>query len=310
MPAKVFISCGQANDEERTISQELYDWFEAKGYKPYVATQVPTIPEINTGILSELKSSDYYLFINFERETVNPHGTGSPFRRGSMYTNQELAVAVAFGFDQLILLNQKTVRREGILHYMGVNTTPFDSIRDVLRTVQEVVSTARWENTFSRHLIVENIWIDPTPTPYGDQTTFDPYTGVISPRLSNIGHIEVSNARPDIAAINCAMRLVSIELTGSGKKQGSPDQGRLKATARSEYDQAIWPKSTGSFDLFGIHANQFPKTYLHSELDVRPPSADRPLPEDGQRQPASAADEGICGLRPDHAKHSSDGPLL
>lgn len=264
MPAKVFISCGQAPDEEQKMAKELSDWFDREGYKPYVATQVPTIPEINNEILSELKSSDYYLFINLQRETVNPRDPGQDtFRRGSMYTNQELAVAVAFGFDRLILLNQKTVRPEGILAYMGVNTTRFNSIADVLAAVKSEVSRAGWEKTFSRHLKVENIWIDSTSIPYGDHST------ILFPRPSFIGHVEVSNRRPDIAALNCAIRLVSIESSGSGK-QASPDQSRLKATGRLGYDQAIWPKSKGSFDLFGINANQFPETYLHSELDVRP----------------------------------------
>jgi hypothetical protein len=271
MPAKVFISCGQATLAEQEMADKLKEWFEEKkqGYTGYVATAVPTIPEVNAEILSHLKSSDYFLFINFERETVNPRDPTDPmFRRGSMYTNQELAVAVAFGFDKLILLNQESVRPEGILAYMGVNTKTFNSINEVLDLVQANVSKWGWENTFSRHLTIKEIKLHNEIVGYGDHTTFD-QLGYPSGRPDRIAHIELHNGRADIAAINCAMRLVSIQQSGLSK-QDNFDQGRLKAMGRLGYDQAIWPKSSGSFDLFAIHKDHYPDIYLHSENDILP----------------------------------------
>jgi len=270
MPAKVFISCGQATPAEKEMANKLKEWFEdpKQGYTAYVATAIPTIPELNTEILSHLKSSDYYLFINLEREEVKPRDPTKPvFRKGSVYTNQELAVALAFGFDKLILLNQESVRAEGILAYMVVNTETFNSISEVFDRVIANVSKSGWENTFSRHLTINEIVLHDEIVGYADHstTTFPPTFR----RPDRIAHIELHNGRADIAAIDCAMRLLSIQQSGLSK-QDNFDQGRLKAMGRLGYDQAIWPKSSGSFDLFGIHADHYPHIYLHSENDILP----------------------------------------
>jgi hypothetical protein len=265
MPAKVFVSCGQATDQERTMATEVAEWFKTEGYTAYVATEVQTISELNSQIVYELKSSDYYLFINLARETISsPDPLPASFRRGSVYTNQELAVAYAYGFDKPILLNQKDVRKEGILSYITINTKEFDSINDVPKAVKEAVKKSGWENTFSRHLEVydDDVQLD-GPVPYRDHTIG--WSG----QPFSIAHLNVRNNRPDIAAINCAARLIEIQQSGSPARP-SPDQGRLKAMLRHGYEQSIWPRSTGAFDLFGIHDTYYPMTYLLSELDVTP----------------------------------------
>lgn len=58
MPAKVFISCGQASDKERYFASVVGEWFRAEGYKPYIAIDVQKILDLNAGIIGELKTSD------------------------------------------------------------------------------------------------------------------------------------------------------------------------------------------------------------------------------------------------------------
>jgi len=43
MPSRIFISCGQATDEERGSQVILKSGFRSQGYDPYVAVQVQTI---------------------------------------------------------------------------------------------------------------------------------------------------------------------------------------------------------------------------------------------------------------------------
>ena len=243
------------------MASQIKHWFESEGYGTYVATHVQTLQELNSQIIDALKSSDYFLFINLPRETVG-HKKGDRPRRGSVYSNQELAVAHAFGFDHMILVNHKDVRKEGVYSFLVVNTPEFESLDEVLSIVKEAVKISRWENTFSRHLQLGNLRLDGSVL-YGD------HTGTKNLRIA---HIDVSNGRPDIAASDCAAQFVSIVRSGSSS-QSSPDQSRLKATGRQGYSQFIWPKSTGSFDLFGIETNSYPITYLLSEADIfpRPP---------------------------------------
>lgn len=86
-------------------------------------------------------------------------------------------------------------------------------------------------------------------------------------RLFYIAHIDVRNSRPDIAAPDCEIRLVRIYSSSLGERR-SPDQNPLKVTTRAAYSQSIRPQDCGTFDLFGIDANSYPKTYLLNESDV------------------------------------------
>src|SRR5208283_3911446 len=160
MPAKVFISCGQATPQERSVATALGAWFSANGYNPYVAIKVQSILDLNVGIISELKTSDYYLFINFSREAVKT-SFFSNFHRGSLYTNQELAIAYALGIDRMLLLNQRGCATEGVFKYMVTNVPEFTTHAEVLPLVQQAVHDAAWSPSYTRQLVAENLRLDP-----------------------------------------------------------------------------------------------------------------------------------------------------
>jgi len=266
MSAKVFISCGQSTDEEKQAARNVETWFTTKGFHPYVAIQVNTgIPDLNRWVIEELKSSDYFVFINFAREEISSStGSFKPFRRGSVYANQELAVAVSLGFEgRMILVNQRGAEREGIFKIMVCNTDEFDTFDRIVPIIEESVLSEKWNKLSSRHLSIENSRIDHTPVRYYDHD---------QERLLNIAHIDVKNSRPDIPAADCTIRLVKIE--SSQGERASLDRNALKVTGSDRaYAQNIWQNSFGTFDLFGIDAFSYPDTYLLSESDVTPRSA-------------------------------------
>jgi hypothetical protein len=76
----------------KKIAQKVGKLLESRGFNVYVAIDVQTIFEINTGIIRELKDSDYDLFVNFCREKMDAG------LRGSLFSNQELAIAYALGY--------------------------------------------------------------------------------------------------------------------------------------------------------------------------------------------------------------------
>ncbi|MBL7074261.1 hypothetical protein ISS37_03365 [candidate division KSB1 bacterium] len=59
MPGKVFISCGQVNDEERQIASDVSNWLSNQGFEPYVAIEAQSIQDVNSSIIGNLKTSDY-----------------------------------------------------------------------------------------------------------------------------------------------------------------------------------------------------------------------------------------------------------
>jgi hypothetical protein len=92
MKSKVFVSCGQKNKREVEVAREIRDLLSKRGFQPYIAKKVQAEFEINSEIIRELKNSDFYLFINFRRERI---GWGK--FRGSLFSNQEFAIAYALG---------------------------------------------------------------------------------------------------------------------------------------------------------------------------------------------------------------------
>lgn len=260
MAAKVFVSCGLSNPEEVKVAEEVRRWLKSEGYDPFVALEVPTFAELNTQLIRELKSSEYYLFINFPRGRVKPK-KGKRFYRGSVYTNQELAVALAFGFEKhMILLNHRLVRAEGVLDFLVSNTKPFSKTPDILPIIKREIVRAAWSPSFSKQLQVLGCPKD-EPVNYG--------RAVPQIRSLRIAHLVLRNARDDLTARNCCVRLLTIEESGQPIRN-SPDPTRLKVMEVPGYSLDISPKHEWRFDIFGVDDNQYPDTFLLSERDVNP----------------------------------------
>ena len=138
------------------MAADVSKWFANQGYSTYVATEVQTIRELNSQIIDALKSSDYFLFINLPRESVS-FTAGCGTCRGSIYSNQELAVAHAFGFEHMILVTHKNVVEEGVSKFLVVNTPKFDELNEILPIVQDAVAKSGWKSVFSRHLQLSNL---------------------------------------------------------------------------------------------------------------------------------------------------------
>src|SRR5262249_18029588 len=145
MPCKVFVSCGQRPGEEQKVAREICNMLIRRGFEPYLAINAQTILEINAGIIGELKDSDCYLLVNFRRD---PIGEGK--FRGSLFSNQELAIAYAFGFDRLLIVNQEAVEAEGMLRYIGINTESFGDVSECCAAVE--LNRSTWTKDYSRRL--------------------------------------------------------------------------------------------------------------------------------------------------------------
>ena len=258
MPSKVFISCGQT-PKEKDVANDVASWLRSQGFNPYVAIEVQSILDINGGIIDELKSSDYYLFMNFRRERVLGHN--GEFFRGSIYANQELSIAFTLGFDKMIFLNQTGTRREGMFAYIGSNTPEFDSYDEVLPVVKSAVQKARWDPDYSRNLVVANPHWSPPNVLYADHT---------GQRLIKALYIEIHNKRSDRGAIDTVIRLAHI-IYPNRHRVLSPDRSHLKCSGSANlYSQIIWPQSQVSYDILALDMNNQSQVFLSSAMDVTP----------------------------------------
>lgn len=256
MAGRVFISCGQATPDEVAVATNISSWLHSKGFDPYVAIETQSILDLNSGIIGELKKSDFYLFINFRRDNIGH--LGSSFFRGSVFTNQELSIAYAMEFEKCLFINQKGVKREGIFQYMVSNTPEFGNLTEVLSILQTAVVTAKWHPSYSRNLAYNNLhW--GKPIGYGDHTGW---------RNAKVLHIDILNNRPDHGASNAVARLKSL-MCNSIKSKAS-DRSHLKCSGSPGYSNTIWPKDYVRFDLLSIDMDNQSNIFLHSAQDIKP----------------------------------------
>lgn len=261
MAAKVFISCGQRPGRESAISKHLEDFFRSKGYDPYVAIQIQTILDLNSGIIGALKECDYYLFVNFARETVA--GEDSCFRRGSIYSHQELAAAYALGFEQFLFLNEAGVQLEGMQQFIVSNTPDFHSEDELFAILDSSLEKLKWSPTYSRHLRFGGIEI-----PGSGIINYHDHTTLPGGRLQKHFLGTVENRRQDLGALNTTARLTAFKDANDIYYQ-SPDQSPLKASYTVGYSHTIFPNSSQCFDLFALHLDSPGMLFLNSSLDFQ-----------------------------------------
>jgi len=258
MPARVFISCGQANDEEREVASNLEKWFRLGGYDPYVAVQVQTIGDLNAGIIGALKASDYFLFVNFPRETVVAHD--QEWRRGSLYSHQELAIAYAFGFEHFLVVNHKNVKHEGVQKFVVSNVPEFERPAEVLPLVKAAVEAARWTPSYSRHLSLD-------PLRWAGEVIYTDHAGQRSQKTL---HGDVANNRADRAAYHVVAHLNEVINLNAGQQIDHGDRMVLKASGFRGYEHTIWPNSSCPFDLLAVSVDDPKLVFLNSSLDLVP----------------------------------------
>lgn len=256
MAAKVFISCGQRTAEEKEGVEAVKMWFKRADFEPFYALEVNTMVDLNREVIDAIKSSDYFVFINFTREEISRGG--AVIKRGSVYANQELAIAIALGFEKRMLtFQQKGTEKEGIFGFTICNDE-FTTTDDLVKAVETKVRTAGWKINSYRRLCGENARIKSEPTYYTDRTT----------RLLWIAHIDIRNSREDLAAENCTVRLVSVLSPFEGERPNL-DRAPIKVTGEDyTYSYTISQNSWGTFDLFGVDAESYPNTYLLSKSDI------------------------------------------
>jgi hypothetical protein len=255
MKAKVFISCGQRN-AERKIARCVAQWFSKQGFEPYVAIEAQSIQDVNSGIIRELRRSDYYVFIDFRRERLRNNQSKTNYR-GSLFSHQELAIVCALQFEHTIFFRQSDVLLEGLAKYMASNATVFDHPDEVPDLVAKAVQLRQWNPRYSRNLVVQKLHFRSKPWSYADM-------------FGRFLHVDIENRRPDTGAGETVARLAAITLA-SGTRKVSPNHSPLKVTGQwMAYEQTIWPRSHGAFDLLCVDAKVGYRVYLNNALDVTP----------------------------------------
>ncbi len=251
MAGKVFVSCGQRNDERRLaerLAALLRDEFRLD---TYLAFKTQSLGDIMT-ITEELRSSDYYLFVDFLRAPA-----GNQDLACSLFTHQELALAHHLGFRDMIALQQKGAPLEGFLKYVLSNPESFESHDELMEKVKGLVRARGWSPTYSRNLVLADIQM------YGP-LVYQDHTG---PNTMKVWNAKIENRRPDVSAVRTVCVLDKIE--SGGQITPSPDRSYLKWSGQATYENTILAEDSCEVTLCCTHQNEA-GLFLVSARDVVP----------------------------------------
>jgi hypothetical protein len=280
MCAKVFISCGQREDENDTyevdVAGAVDELLRVKlKYQTYLACRIQTLTGLDEAIRRGLETSDYFLFIDFCRENLEVTGDDKRLCRGSLFSHQELALAYYLGFgDNLIYLQDQyknMIDREGLLTVLQVKPIPFGTggqranKEEVVEIVEREVN-ARWDKRYSRLLVPS---LEPRPTDpflYRDHRT----QKIPDDWRIRVRGIEVHNGRRDRAALGVTLTMTN--LYRNMDEVTCPDTTPLKVGGHyCTYQANIPPRRFRTFDTLVFFPNLPGRVYLNSLNDIAVP---------------------------------------
>lgn len=231
MGAKVFISCGQVEDEKKyaeNAKQALIDiGFNSDDI--YIATAKRSLRAIVDNIYRELKSAEYFLFIDFDR------GANGSF---SVFSHQELAVASFLEIPVLAFQKKGSAERSGILKYVMANPIPFVDYEDLKKQIKLAAVAEKWNPHYQRNLSVT----------YDDADT-TLATDVRSGLSMRFHHAKVENMHDKIIARETTVYLESYtNLSSSGSKTTIDKISELKWAGTALASIPIMPGYPRLFD--------------------------------------------------------------
>jgi hypothetical protein len=193
MKAQIFLSCGQNPDyDEPRFVQLIKDKIVSFGFdEPYVAVHIQSPRSIRENVFKQLQESDYFILIDFKREEIKDKA-GNVTSRGSLFTNQELALA-SFLEMEVMLFQEDGVQRDGMFNAIQGNATSFSDRNKLPDLIAEEIRRRQW-TTETRNALALSVY--PNSVSCLDQTKSDG-------RFSRPFHIKVENLHHRKDARNC-----------------------------------------------------------------------------------------------------------
>jgi hypothetical protein len=202
--SRVFISCGQGSEGERTAASRIELELKDLGFEPYLAIQVQSARSLRENIFDKLRDTEYFLFLDFRREQVLTR-SGKAEYRGSLFSHQELAIASFLDVEVLAFREDGVIPLDGMLGHFQVNAIPFGDRQALPELVRREMVNQGWQNRWRNQLAVRQA----TP-PFDRVTQVGGGEGIFF-------HLQVTNCHRRVAARNCYGYLRSVTDVGTNE---------------------------------------------------------------------------------------------
>jgi len=248
------LSCGQ-DDRELEIADKVRRLLEGPpfGLTVFVARTTNNLYSLNEEVLTRLAYADYFLFVNFHRKV-----DGFP---GSLYSHQELAMALALGHRQLLDFSERDAPNLGVIQFMVQNRPKFTTDEELLKIIKADVEREQWRPNYSRFL-------RPTMLRREKSIRFGDGAGNILDGTPI--SVVILNQSGDLKE-NVMISLDTLD----GQEPDHLFRSPLKVSAQRRYDAAIPPESSAVFNILidGRRTASGETTegaFLTSALDLSP----------------------------------------
>jgi len=246
---RVFISSGQRHstgDEisEREIVQVRKMLENQIDFQVYVATQQHSIDGFIKNILENLEKSEHFLFIDFVREKI---GSTENLHRGSLFSHQELAIAVYLKKPLSVFQDPGIENRNGILSFIQANPIPITDRSKLVENIRSNIKQEGWHNGWRNELEITRA--------AGEFQEILNHRG--ENRWAKFFHIDVNNRHDTKAAHDCSAYLQKIINLETGETI-RPPQIELKWEGMKTESVTILPNDKRRFDAMYLEVPQYP----------------------------------------------------
>ncbi len=271
--SKIFLSCGQNKDpkisplDEYSIVQGLKATLENKlGFEVYIAVEEQNVAGLVDDIFRNLRDSEYFLFIDFKREELALK-SAEPVCRGSLFTNQELALAKFLEMEIIAYQEEGVKKEDGILKFIHVNPTNFPDRKNLVDVVVAEVNR-KWRSGWKNRLVLRRNAGESVDALHQWK------------RPARWFHVEVKNQHSDRIARDCVVFMEKI-MDVNDRRDISPKKlVEFKWEGVTTSRVTIPPQKSRNFDAFYVFEDQQNAVYLgvnpfiadYSELLYRLPT--------------------------------------
>jgi hypothetical protein len=260
MKTRIFISCGQRKKTDEAelaqrIAKQLNDDFKGE-FDPYVAVLEQSVRGLKENIFNQLKTSEYFLFVDFKREFVVDSwwkGILSSLRimprsyRGSLFTHQELAIASYLELETIAFHEEGIPETDGMRGVMQLNSEGFVDRRKLPEIISARVKE-RWAFGWKNELTID----------------LSPESGGGVPQ--HFYHLKVQNRHRTKIARDCCVFVEKVEDTRT-------KEVKTFETLPLKWSGSVLPTSTilagglRRFDAFEIHQQHAPRIFFVGYTD-------------------------------------------
>lgn len=247
--AIVFISCGQRDAREKKIGNKLVKYFDERKFDTYYAENIHNSKPLLQSILNSLKDADYLVIYNPARSTSTA---------GSLFVQQELAVAAANNIETLYFFEKGVDKQEGMSGALHLNGIEISSMTQLTRQLNKLTKT--WKKRSRNQLFLK---------------LGNPSLNVKTQNdvLTNWWHITCENGSAYKLAKNCLAYIESIRDITNKKAVKIPYKCEIVWAGVGMHTITILKKSKRDFDaIFTVHgsANWQPQFIQTSTIYMYP----------------------------------------